>query len=250
MDIKGGYGLGKKRDESVPLISVITPVFNAEQFIERCIGSVIEQNYPNIEHIILDAGSNDNTISILKAHAENVAFWQSQPDRGIYDAMNKGANIAAGEWLFFLGADDRLEAGFSEMCYALKDINTVYYGNIKIGGKIKGFPYSAFQVAALNIPHQCIFYPKNIFSQYQYNLAYKIRADHDLNIRCFGDKLYKFKYLPYLIAEYAEGGYSSSFVDDAFFKDRDRIILRHLGLLTYLRYKVRRIRHYIKGRKS
>lgn len=250
MSTQEGYGLGIKKKNDLPLVSIITPVLNASSVLERCIESVQAQKYANIEHLILDAGSTDNTLEILQKHSKEIAFWKTEKDKGIYDAMNKGTNLAKGDWIFFLGADDHLLDGFSEMCEKLVNPHTVYYGKVKINQKIIGFNYSAYQLASLNISHQCIFYPKVVFAYYSYRLDYKIRADHDLNIRCFGNPNLHFEYHPYLIAEYAEGGFSSTFEDKAFFKDRGRIILKNLGLFTYLRFKIRRMRHRLKGRKS
>jgi glycosyltransferase involved in cell wall biosynthesis len=104
-------GQRPKRDAAaatpqMPLVSVITAVLNGEDCIASCIESVLNQDYPNIEHIILDGGSTDNTLAILRKYQDRIAFWQSEPDNGVYDAWNKGLGLAYGEWIAFLGADD------------------------------------------------------------------------------------------------------------------------------------------------
>jgi glycosyltransferase involved in cell wall biosynthesis len=91
---------------SLPLVTVITAVFNGERFLAGCIESVLNQTYPNLEHIVLDGGSSDGTIDILRKYNDRIAFWKSEPDRGIYDAWNKGLREAQGDWICFLGADD------------------------------------------------------------------------------------------------------------------------------------------------
>lgn len=90
----------------MPLVSVITAVFNGHEHIAACIESVLNQDYPNIEHIILDGGSTDGTVTILRSYEGRIAFWKSEPDKGVYDAWNKGLKLARGEWIAFLGADD------------------------------------------------------------------------------------------------------------------------------------------------
>lgn len=232
---------------SLPLVTVITVTYNAGNLILDCIESVKAQSYPNIEHIIIDGGSTDGTIELIK---DRVNFWVSEPDKGIYDAMNKSVKFANGDWILFLGADDKLLPGFSEMCRLLKDSNSVYYGDSKINNDVFGGEFTAYRLAKFNICHQSIFYPKTVFERYQYNLKYKVRADHDLNIRCFADPDLKFQYYQLFISKFADGGFSSVFEDKAFFKDRGEIIKKAFGLKIYLLYKLRRLRHKIKGRKS
>ena len=84
-----------------PLITVVTVVFNDVQHIEETILSVVNQTYPNIEYIIIDGGSTDGTVDIIKKYEERIAYWVSEPDQGIYDAMNKGIQKATGEWINF-----------------------------------------------------------------------------------------------------------------------------------------------------
>ena len=84
-----------------PLITVVTVVFNDVQHIEETILSVVNQTYPNIEYIIIDGCSTDGTVDIIKKYEERIAYWVSEPDQGIYDAMNKGIQKATGEWINF-----------------------------------------------------------------------------------------------------------------------------------------------------
>lgn len=91
------------------MISVITVSYNAVSTIEQTILSVINQTYSNIEYIIIDGGSTDGTIDIIRRYEDKIAYWVSEPDRGIYDAMNKGASKANGEYIAFLNSDDWYE---------------------------------------------------------------------------------------------------------------------------------------------
>ncbi len=91
-----------------PLISVITVVSNGEKHLEKTIQSVMNQAYDNVEYIIIDGGSTDGTVDIIRRYDDQIDYWVSEPDSGIYDAMNKAASTSNGNWLYFIGADDVL----------------------------------------------------------------------------------------------------------------------------------------------
>ena len=96
-------------NETDTLISVVTVSYNAVSTIEQTILSVINQTYPNVEYIIIDGGSTDGTVDIIKKYADKIAYWVSEPDKGIYDAMNKGGLKTTGDFIQFLNAGDWLE---------------------------------------------------------------------------------------------------------------------------------------------
>ena len=89
-----------------PLITVIVAVFNGAKTLQHCIDSVAHQSYPNKDLIIIDGGSNDGTVDLLKTNYEQIKYWISEPDKGNYNAWNKGLSQAKGDWICFLGADD------------------------------------------------------------------------------------------------------------------------------------------------
>jgi len=89
-----------------PKISIITPTFNSEIYLEETILSILEQNYPNLEYIIIDGGSTDNTLNIIKKYQDNLAYWVSEKDNGMYDAIQKGVDKSTGEILAWINSDD------------------------------------------------------------------------------------------------------------------------------------------------
>ena len=103
-------GQCKTSTPRAPLITVITAVLNGENTLERTIQSVIGQDYKNIEYIIIDGGSTDGTLDIIKKYEHAIDYWISETDEGIYGAMNKGIQASSGEWIYFLGSDDYLVA--------------------------------------------------------------------------------------------------------------------------------------------
>lgn len=94
-----------------PLVTVVTAVLNGQPYIAGCLESVLRQDYPNIEHIVLDGGSTDGTLDVLMQYGDRIALWRSEPDKGIYDAWNKALAEARGEWICFLGSDDEFLPG-------------------------------------------------------------------------------------------------------------------------------------------
>ncbi len=105
-DMSGGNLPVELQHIEAPLVTVITATWNAAATLPECLASVEAQDYPNVEHLVMDGASRDNTVDILRKHAGKRMRWVSEPDRGIYDAWNKGLRLAQGEWIAFLGADD------------------------------------------------------------------------------------------------------------------------------------------------
>jgi glycosyltransferase involved in cell wall biosynthesis len=108
---KGGLRLknrSKKNHVAKPLITVITVVFNGAEYLEKTIQSVLNQTYDNIEYVIIDGGSTDRTLNIIRKYEEKIDYWVSARDKGTYDAMNKGIRLAQGDWLCFMNAGDLL----------------------------------------------------------------------------------------------------------------------------------------------
>lgn len=171
-------------DIKLPSISVITVTYNVAQEIESTILSVINQSYQNIEYIIIDGGSTDGTVEIIERYADNIAYWVSEPDKGIYDAMNKGIIHATGDWIINMNAGDRLlEIPIEQLKYAVKDDSVAVCGRISSeDGQV--IPRYDWMMKLKNtLPHQALFYRRE-YSRL-YDLKYKIVADYDLNLSMY-----------------------------------------------------------------
>jgi glycosyltransferase involved in cell wall biosynthesis len=217
-------------------VSIIIATYNAEKHLNTCLETIKEQGIDGLRVVIIDGGSTDGTIDIIKEQEALIYRWKSEPDLGIYDAMNKGLQYVDDGWVLFLGADDLLESGFKQMIVDLKDPNGIYYGMVNVGNVIYKDPYSNYRLAKLNICHQAIFYPASVFKKYNYSLKYKLWADWFLNMECWKDPDFRFIYRPYLISKFGTEGVSSNTTDLAFEKDRRKILLKYFGIFTWLRY--------------
>ncbi|PSL48333.1 glycosyltransferase involved in cell wall biosynthesis [Chitinophaga niastensis] len=235
------------------LISIIIATYDAGQHLRECLQSITSQAVKALEIIVVDGGSKDETISILKDATLPMLTWTSEPDKGIYDALNKGIGMARGKWIYFLGADDRLLPGFSELAAHLKDDHTVYYGNSKAYyGDAPGTlellqgSFSNYRLAKHCMNHQSILYPATVFQKYTYNLRYKVLADYALNILLWGDNSFKKIHYPLTVVRYHMGGFSSAVKDQAFREDKLQLIRKGMGWRTYMRLRFKRLKVKLK----
>lgn len=223
-----------------PLITVIMPVFNGEQSLEASILSVVSQNCDNLEYIIVDGGSTDGTLEILRRHDSSIDYWISEPDRGIYDAMNKGVQLARGRWLYFLGSDDTLRDSLRVVAQFLCDDQTVYYGNVfKTGSKrLYDGGFGPWKLSRRNICQQAIFYPRSLFEVRQFDLRYRLLADWEFNMRTYSDSRFKIQFLPLTIANYNDlSGKSAVEIDPRFWMDYGRIVRECMPPACYAWYR-------------
>jgi glycosyltransferase involved in cell wall biosynthesis len=199
-----------------PLISVIIPAFNASACIREALYSLLQQQFTLFEVLVVDGASKDNTVEIVKEFAarDNRVRFISEKDAGIYDAMNKGVRLAAGEWLYFLGADDVLHnvQVLKSVAPVLQETNALFvYGNVLMGHQQHWYDgeFSYEKLLRKNISHQAIFYNRKVFPLVgEYNLQYKSHADWAFNINCFNHGVAT-RYVNLLIAHFSVGGASS-----------------------------------------
>lgn len=202
-------------------ISIITVCYNAALTLEQTILSVIGQTYPEVEFIIIDGCSIDGTIDVVKKYQHKIAYWISEPDTGIYQAMNKGVDVATGDYVYFLGADDSLvnenimeiisryltEAKPEVLCGAIYVVDDVFLTGMQ---KRTGWPLSQEEVYTGQLaPHQGMFIRTDLMKQYRYNEKYKIAGDYDLFLRLNKDGRY-IHYIDDVIAFYSNGGVGAS----------------------------------------
>ncbi|XWW48097.1 glycosyltransferase [Fibrella sp. USSR17] len=199
---------------SPPLISIITVTFQACETLENTIKSVASQE-AYYEYIIIDGGSTDGTLDIINKYQDIISYWITEPDSGIYDAMNKGISKARGKWLYFLGADDLLaQDSLAKISSHLVPSLSVVFGDIvyDTGHKFK----SSIGIRTLlenTLHHQSAFYNMNVFKHFSYNSIYKINADYELNLIIYLQRK-TYKYVSTIIAVCGSKGVSSTLSSD------------------------------------
>lgn len=220
---------------SRPTVSIITPTFNASATITHCLESVARQTYRPIEHWIIDGRSTDATSSIVKELSQKYDHirYVSEPDQGIYDAMNKGIALTQGDWLYFLGGDDSLYTDhvlteiFGQEFHLEQD---VLYGDVfstRFGGVYDG-PFDEVKIFQQNICHQALFFRKTVFQTTGlFDLRFKIYADWDHNIKWFLNGELRSQYLPVMVANYADNGLSSTNSEASFIDKRPFLFLSY-----------------------
>jgi glycosyltransferase involved in cell wall biosynthesis len=184
---------GGRRESSPerPLISVVTVVRNGEAHLERAIRSVLDQSYDNVEYIVIDGGSTDSTLDMIRKYDDQIDCWVSEPDRGIYDAMNKGIALATGELIGLLNSDDDyLPDALSEVARAWeaspgKDVVITGRWNVLFDNKDLGITLSpSLKFHSLRICHQATFIPKWVYEAHgMYDTKYRYSADLEMAVR-------------------------------------------------------------------
>ncbi len=180
---------------NLPLVSIITVVYNGEKYLKQTIQSVINQTYKNIEYIIIDGGSTDGTLDIIKKYEEYISFWVSEPDKGLYDAMNKGIGIAKGELIGMINSDDWYELDAVEtMINAYKDnpTKTIFHADRydvhENGNKtVKKFHPSEFKFKyyGMTYNHPSMFITKEEYKKHLYNTNLRALADYQFILETF-----------------------------------------------------------------
>ncbi|MCX6790712.1 MAG: glycosyltransferase family 2 protein [Candidatus Gribaldobacteria bacterium] len=208
------------RKSSSPLVSVITVTLNSVKTLEKTIQSVLAQTYPCIEYIIVDGGSLDGTLEIIKKYESKITYWISEKDSGIYQAMNKGIKQAKGEWIHILNSDDYYTTpnALSDFIQRVKsDQNKFYYGTMYLeneNGKrtVQKYPFNWLNYWKLYysayIAHPTLLVNQEQYQQIGlYDESFKIAADHDLILRLC--KKYRAQFLDVPLTVMSLGGASA-----------------------------------------
>lgn len=222
---------------SQPLFSIITPVLNNRAGLEETVASVLAQPSGLFELLVLDGGSTDGTPALLQQQPEQVR-WVSEPDGGVYEAMNRGLTMASGEFVYFLGAGDTLRPGTLEAVASQipRRPLTYFYGNVYAEAyhRVYNGRYSQWKLSRLNICHQAVFAHRSVFARVgEFDTRYAIMADHVWNMKVFGDPAITKIYSELVIADYAAGGLSQQRPDPQLALDRLALIKQHLGPVPY-----------------
>ncbi len=208
----------RPKQTTYELVSIITPVFNNVKDIEACLMSVANQSYVEKEHWIIDGGSTDGTLEVIKQYASQYKHikWVSEKDNGVYEAMNKGIDLANGDWLYFLGSDDVLinKTVFKDIFNSSDSSEyDLLYGKIKLkeNGLIMGESINIDNLKRTNTHHQATFIRRSVYSKLGlYNVRYRLCADWAFTIRCFQTKELRIKYVDKIIAIYSTVGMSNT----------------------------------------
>lgn len=205
-------------------ISIITAVYNGKRFIGACLESVAAQTYSGIEHIVVDGGSTDGTLDMLGSRRSQIARLASGPDRGVYDAFNKGIRLATGDVIGFLHSDDVYESGrvietvasYMETFNAESCYGDLLYVSRDDAGKITRYwragPYreGLFQKGWMP-PHPTFFVRRSVYAKYGlFNLALGSAADYELMLRFLLKHGISTVYIPQVLTRMRTGGISNS----------------------------------------
>ena len=233
----------KKSRPDKKLVTIITVIFNGESYLEQTILSVINQSYDNVEYIVIDAGSTDNTINIIKRYEDCIDYWVSEKDNGIYDAMNKGISLASGVITNLLNADDyyndeQVIANVLSQVNGCK--NSIFVGDtLLVGERSSNVFHCKEKVKALyyQIPfmHPSCFIPIEVYQQAGlYSLSYRIASDVDFLMRIiYAGTL--ITHLPFTAVAMRQGGLSnSSYIRGR--KEYAKIYLKHSGNVIGMLY--------------
>lgn len=246
----------KKTDGENPLISIVTVVFNAENDIEDTIKSVLAQTYPNIEYIVIDGASRDNTSTIIKKYEKVIDILVSEKDKGIYDAMNKAINLATGEWINFMNAGDSfasndvVEKIFSKQ--QVREYDFIYGQHIwKNAHREFTVPTNSLDVMwqRISFCHQSLFSKTKLMKEKPFDLAYKIVCDYENYFSRYmeGKKFYA---VDFPIAVFLAGGFS----DIHFFKrtkERYSVVKKHKNDFEMKKFYLNIVlKHYISKMKK
>ncbi|MCD6317842.1 glycosyltransferase [Candidatus Aerophobetes bacterium] len=206
-----------------PLVSIITVVLNRKNTIEFAIKSVLSQTYPNIEYIIVDGGSTDGTIDVIKKYNKYISKWISEPDNGIYDGMNKGLKLAEGEIIGFLNSDDlyanenvigtvvkAIEENSADCCWG----DLVYVDKKNTDKIIRYWKSSEFKERKFKRgwmpPHPTFFVKRWVYEKYGYfNLDFPIAADYELMLRLLEKYKIRSCYVSKVLVKMRTGGKSN-----------------------------------------
>ena len=225
-----------KNNNTLPLVSIITVVKNGDKVLENTIKSVINQTYPEIDYIIIDGASKDKTLEIIKKYENHISKWISEPDKSLYDGMNKGLKLAKGEYVWFINAGDKIyDDSTLEKAFEKRD-GDVYYGETvfeNLEGKKIGpwwhktpdeLTWKKMNRGML-VCHQSFIIRKSLVTEY--DLKYKVSSDFDWMIKGL-KKSNKIINTKLILSRFLAGGFSKKH-EFASWVDNYHILKKNFG---------------------
>jgi glycosyltransferase involved in cell wall biosynthesis len=215
-----------------PLLTIVLPTFNAAAVLATCLESFVGENHGLLEILLMDGGSEDETLPIASSFTGRLPGLRivSAPDEGIYDAMNKGMNLANGEWIYFIGADDRwVDAGrIAEILLEAGDSMDILQINAR-KGEHESYTRSMSRgrmLAGEEFNHQTIFYSRSFVESLRYSRDYPLAADQLLNLELVVKRAARVAHVPEILVHYANTGLSAQQKDTRWIADKDAWIGR------------------------
>lgn len=223
----------------LPKVSVITVVFNGVEHIKATLQSVLDQTYKNIEYIVIDGGSTDGTIDIIRHLEQGITYWATRPDKGIYDAMNIGLEKSSGDWLIFMNAGDffRSKTTVEEVFKEPRNEATVVYGAVEIRyrdfSRVEqpGCLEKLWQ--GMKFSHQSAFVKADYHKAHPYNIANRIAADLEFFYHAFitGERFVNSRVI---IASVSVGGISETNQIGSISASRDAVFrIRYRPIMSF-----------------
>jgi glycosyltransferase involved in cell wall biosynthesis len=228
--------------DRLPKVTVITVVLNAAGVIERTLKSVLGQDYPNLEYIVVDGQSSDGTLQLIQPYRSQISILVSEKDGGIYQAMNKGAALASGDWILFMNAGD-LFVENDVITRAFRACNSrecdVMYGDGIFSSDEYRVVERAPDIVTLTdgngFSHQSTFVRADLQKKYGFDVSERIAADYDLFLRLYkANKV--FKHVDVVISEFFIGGFSCGLSEIETMRMRHRVYKKHLPRSDFLLY--------------
>lgn len=195
-----------------PLVSIVTVVYNGERLLERTIQSVLNQSYSNLEYIIIDGGSSDGTVEIIRKHEDRLAYWISEPDKGISNAFNKGLAVCKGELIGMINADDWYPEKAVELAVVGAREGEVVYGNLQFWeGDSPGYHYEANHHRLhleMTLNHPATFARRELYQKFgTFDENLRCAMDYDLLLRFLTGGA-RFQYVNEVLANMQDAGIS------------------------------------------
>ena len=233
--------------------SIVTVSYNMADHIKKTIDSVLGQSFKDFQYVIVDGGSKDETVEIVKQYANAIDTFVSEPDGGIYDAMNKGVRLSEGDYVIFMNVGDTFASNrtLQDIAERMTGLNGLFYGDSireSVDGVVSVYheKTNKYQLTKKNICHQAIVYPRELLLEKGFELSFPILGDWARNIELYSKTM--FHYIPIPICRYKLDGISSNdnrMKDPAFMDNLPHLIKENLGIFPFLYFEMRQIARFI-----